>query len=795
MGEFNKEIKISNSLLRLLLVVTCSMSILQVKSQQRQIYVAPNGSDNAAGTIGAPLASLRKAVNNIKNVKDKEVIIELRGGTYQLDTTILLTPAMIGDHKVTIRNYNNEVVILSGNKTLVPGWKKFRDSIYVADVGKGLTIDRLFANDRQLRMARYPDYDSTARVFNGTAEDAIAPARLAGWQHPEGAYFHALHQGEWGDFHYIIKGIDASGEAILEGGWQNNRPSPLHKKLRFVENVFEELNAPNEWFYDRPTGMLYLVPASSADLQKKYSYSFLDDLIVIKGDKEAPVKNIVIQGIRFSGTNRTFMLTREPLLRTDWAIYRGGAILLDGTENVRIADCDFNSLGGNAIFVSNYNQKVQISGNHISDIGASGIAFIGSPNAVRSPSFQYSEFVPYNEQDKQPGPKTQEYPFECTAENNLIHDIGTVEKQVSAVVSDMSSRILVAHNSIYNTPRAGINIGDGCWGGHILEYNDVFNTVLETGDHGAFNSWGRDRFWLPNGATVDSMVALNPKLPFLDVVEPITLRNNRFQCAHGWDIDLDDGSSNYRVYNNLCLEGGIKLREGYDRIVRNNVLVNNSFHPHVWFKNSGDVFSNNIVSADYAPISINDWGSRIDSNFFLQEVSLKAAQGYGTDAHSMHGDPQFVNPGINDYQVKNSSATKKVGFRNFSMNSFGVTGKRLMPLARKPLATGIKIYALTEKGQTSEFLGAIIKNIEGLGERSAAGLPDEDGILVISVKQGSLADSSGLKPRDVIRKINGKEVKDMVQLVATMQVETWHGEADATVIRDQVEKTVLLKLK
>jgi hypothetical protein len=225
------------------------------------------------------------------------------------------------------------------------------------------------------------------------------------------------------------------------------------------------------------------------------------------------------------------------------------------------------------------------------------------------------------------------------------------------------------------------------------------------------------------------------------------------------------------------------------------VLVNNSFHPHVWFKNSGDVFTNNIVSADYAPISINDWGSRIDSNFFLQEVSLTAAQGYGTDLHSMHGDPQFVNPAINDYRVKNSSGAEKIRFRNFSMDNFGVTTKRLAALAKKPAAPGIKIYALKEKGQTSEFLGAIIKNIEGLGERSAAGLPDEDGILVLSVKQGSLADSSGLKPRDVIRKINGKEVKDMVQLVATMQVETWHGEAEATIIRDQVEKTILLKLK
>ncbi len=43
----------------------------------------------------------------------------------------------------------------------------------------------------------------------------------------------------------------------------------------------------------------------------------------------------------------------------------------------------------------------------------------------------------------------------------------------------------------------------------------------------------------------------------------VILRNNRWRCDHGWDIDLDDGSTNYHIYNNLTLNGGIKLREGF----------------------------------------------------------------------------------------------------------------------------------------------------------------------------------------------------------------------------------------
>ena len=56
---------------------------------------------------------------------------------------------------------------------------------------------------------------------------------------------------------------------------------------------------------------------------------------------------------------------------------------------------------------------------------------------------------------------------------------------------------------------------------------------------------------------------------------PSSCANNRWRCDHGWDIDLDDGSSNYIITNNLCLRGGIKNREGYGRVVENNIMVKN----------------------------------------------------------------------------------------------------------------------------------------------------------------------------------------------------------------------------
>ena len=96
--------------------------------------------------------------------------------------------------------------------------------------------------------------------------------------------------------------------------------------------------------------------------------------------------------------------------------------------------------------------------------------------------------------------------------------------------------------SVYDTARAGINIGDGAWGGHLIERCDVFDTVLETHDHGSFNSWGRDRYWRSDHLTASQQaVDAEPNLPFLDAMKTTVIRDSRWRCDHGWDIDLDDG--------------------------------------------------------------------------------------------------------------------------------------------------------------------------------------------------------------------------------------------------------------
>ncbi|NLR62947.1 PDZ domain-containing protein [Chitinophaga varians] len=689
-------------------------------------------------------------------------IIFTQPGTWYLDTTLVITPELAnGNGSIVFMPANTgDSITLSGGQPIKVKWRRWKKGIYKARLDLPYNFDQLYINDEQQVRARYPNYDSSAKHYNGSAADALSPERIKTWKHPQGGYVHALHKGEWGGYHYRIIGVNPDNTLQLEGGYQNNRQMGMHAGHRFVENIFEELDTTREWFYDQPDKTLYYKPAPGTRLSKaSVVVSRLLQVIALKGSADNPVRNVTIANLRFAHTAPTFMDTREPLLRSDWTIYRGGTVLLDGTEHCTIRDCEFDHNGGNAVFVSNYNRHALISGCHIHDAGGSGICFVGNPDAVRSPLFEYNESQPLAAIDTVRGPKTNHYPDSCTAYNNLIYRTGTIEKQTAGVQLSMATNISVLHNTIYDVPRAGINVSEGTFGGHDIAYNDVFNTVLETGDHGAFNSWGRDRYWHPDRRTMDSLTAAHPELILLDAIYTTQLHHNRFRCDHGWDIDLDDGSSNYYIYNNVCLNGGLKLREGFYRTVENNVILNNSFHPHVWFKNSHDIFRHNIVTGPYKPIGIHYWGDEIDNNLFPANTALPTE----TDKHSVSGDAGFVNPIAGDYRVKAASPALRILFNSFSMDSFGVVSPALRQLAKKaPLPVLAQQRLLTTSETT--WLGARIKNIETLGERSAAGLPDDNGVYVISVPDNF---PYQLQAGDVILKVGDTAVEKVKDFLNT----------------------------
>ena len=767
-----------------------------------------SGSDGSAAIVRvSPRDDLYRVLTKARALHDhnptESIAIEFAAGTYRLAVPLILTARDSGSEAapLELRAAPNAKVIFSGGRSLRGlKWLASREGIWRTRVD-GPSFNRLWVDGRLLVRARYPNYDPAKLPFGGVAADATSASRVRQWSHPEGGIIHALSSDRWGSIQIPIEGKGPDGTLRLGSAVGINRTVIPSDSERFVENILEELDAVDEWYFDRKSHWLYFKPPQGVSPARAgFVAGRLETLIELRGSAAARIHDVTVSGLEFRETETTFLKTAEPLLRSDWVFYRGGAILSENAQRIVIRNSRFSELGGNAIVLSGHNRNVAIRGNEIYDIGASGIAFVGRPEAVRSPLFEYQQSQPTEKIDRAPGPQGDAYPADSIAEDNLIHAIGAIEKQSAGVEISMAARITVRHNSIYHVPRAGINVGDGTWGGHVIADNDVFDTVLETGDHGSFNSWGRDRYWSADREEMNRRVAADPALVALDAIASTVIRHNRMRCDHGWDIDLDDGSSNYLIEDNLLLAGGIKLREGFNRVVRNNIMVNNTLPPHVWFANSGDVFEQNVVMSGYQPILMNHWGKSIDFNLFPTADALEHAQGRGTDAHSAAGSARFIDPQAANFAVAADSPALPIGFRNFSMDDFGVVSPLLKARALRPMMPAAFVDKESGLEAPRELLGMTVKSIETLGEQSATGLPSVQGVLVLAVAQDSPADRAGLRSGDVILRIvddqygNSDPTNTAAELAAANAGRRWRGEVVFEIWRQQRKSTEKVQL-
>lgn len=639
--------------------------------------------------------------------------------------------------------------------------------------------DAFYIGQRKYEMARYPKGGDPEAVFGGYAADCVMPEKTCQWADPTGGYIHAMHLHHWGGYTYRIDGKNEDHTLILSGGWQNNRQMGMHEEYRYAENIREEMTCPGEWYFDEKGMELWvrLVPGDDldqAEIAVSSGFFILEDC-----------ENVTVENLTFERGVRTFMDTKEPLLRSDWTIYRGGAVLVKESENCVFDRCVFRDIGSNGVFVDGNCEDIRVTRSHFDHIGASALCFVGWPDSVRSPLFEYNERQSLQDIDLEKGPKSPNYPKNCLVEDCLIEYVGMVEKQATGVEVSMAYGVTVKNCTVCHTSRSGINFSEGTFGGHRIEGCDVFDTVRETGDHGCFNSWGRDRFWGLEG--VDDRDVWQYAL--LDVLSTNVITRSRFRCDRGWDIDLDDGSSDFEITENLCLNGGIKLREGFFRRVRNNIMVNNTLHTHAWYPGSGDVSENNIMFTDYAPYAMPEvWGKQIDGNIFAVAGQLdptpaeNLAAVSGQDGSSVRLDPMFRAPENSDYAPLNPHIR---GFENFP-TEFGVRYAPLRAKADVPQLPMVgKVEAVAEVVR-AQFCRMWVKNIETDGEMSVYGTAGHNGALILAVEDDSPAERRGLAANDVIVAWG----EDAIAGIGDLEGRTLDGQMPVTVLRKQ-KKLVL----
>lgn len=732
--------------------------------KERIIYIDSKSCNEGNGTFRQPFSSLEAAAKHIKTLADeiKSVQIFLREGPYYLKKPIEFTRETIGSREraIKIANYKNELVTVTGATQIMPKWSYYRDGIFAADIGCGRNIDALYADGSRQIMARYPNYEE-GKVLGGYAADAVSQERTKRWKNPKGGYIRALHHAEWGGNSYRIIGKTKENELQYEWVGDNNRGSEMHPVKRMVENIFEELDAPGEWYYNKETGVLYYLPQEDMILETAaFEIVTTEEFIRIQGESpENPISNIHIQGIQFIRSYRTlFTGNYERPLRGDWGIVRAGAIFMENAEHVKIENCLFKEIGGNAVMMSGYQKENTVSGSDFLHIGATGVLIAGKSCAVRDASNYDDDNHKTNISDFVPGPATEDYPREVIIEDNYFYDIGTFEKQTAAVCMSVSESVTVRKNTVHHTSRAGINVHDGTFGGHVIEGNDLFDCVTETADHGPINCWGRDRYWsVPQHDAMGYFGKDKRAFALLDARKTSIIRGNRVFATYAFGIDIDDGASNYDIYNNLCIGVGIKLRDGFDRRVHNNVLIGSNLEHHMSFAYNHDLIYSNIICSPKIcnNVCINEDATTFFSYNTYWNMGHEIKDLPQPDYKSIVADPIFMDFQKGDYRIHKESPALRQGFLNFPMSDKDF-GRAEAP---KP-PRFIYVEGVTEE-KSYRFFDVLLSNITGEGMRSAAGLPDLHGVFILEREVLGLFCKLGLPigVGDVIREIDGKVVR------------------------------------
>ena len=269
---------------------------------------------------------------------------------------------------------------------------------------------------------------------------------------PRGALFFVWRPSRWANWMFEVADFDSTTRNFTfgRGGNQGARGANEGGDW-FVENAFEELDHPGEFYFDKSTSKLYLyhngtgAPPESASVVVPH----LRTLVNVSGTQWAPVTNVTARGITFTATRYTYMDPHGVPSAGDWALDRVGAIFLQGTESVTFENCTFDRLDGNGVMVSGYNRHATISRSDFSFLGGNAIAAWGYTNETDTdpgrPGVKLAN-APEAGVDGTDG----EHPRYTTVVGNVAREVGLYEKQSSFFVQAKTAQSNITGNVFFN---------------------------------------------------------------------------------------------------------------------------------------------------------------------------------------------------------------------------------------------------------------------------------------------------------------------------------------------------------
>ena len=386
----------------------------------------------------------------------------------------------------------------------------------------GMTYDTTDGSHSQVRFDRYKN-----------ATGAIIVAwRAQGWFN--NMYEVAAHDKEKHTFSWTKGGFQGGRGWQLNGKTGAIDPTPPF----YIVNVFEELDIPNEFYFDAASKKLYIFwneTDASPPASVKFVVPTLRRLITVVGTQGKPAEDIAIRGLGFRDAHHTYMDPWGVPSGGDWALHRGGSVFMEGTHRTVVQGNLFRRVDGNALFLSGYNRDAVLDSNEFNFVGDTAMAAWG-----------YTD-----EHDGTGG----DQPRGTIVSNNVCHELGVFQLQSSCWFQAKTAQTTLKDNLFFNGPRAGINFNDGFGGGNVVDGNLIWNQCRQSGDHGPINSWDRQLFWtdVRDGSHKPGW---NPA--YSEITRNVIIAN--YGGSQGFDND--DGSSWYDIHHNVIYGEGLKQDYG-----------------------------------------------------------------------------------------------------------------------------------------------------------------------------------------------------------------------------------------
>ncbi|GAB3900069.1 hypothetical protein GCM10029964_086900 [Kibdelosporangium lantanae] len=282
------------------------------------IYVSPNGNDATSGIwTGRPVRTPQRArelVRALTPAMNRDIVVSLADGTYPMTSPLALDVRDSGNngHNVVWKAAPGARPVLSGG-VRITGWTRSGD-MWSAPVPPGLRTRQFYVNGVRAQRASGPLPVKVKTISKGYETDTPV---MDNWRNPKDIEFvYREGLGGWTVPRCPVAAISPTQITMAQPCWDNTdkrlprtssqawnlvgRPK-LHVTPTAVENAFELLDSPGEWYLDSALNKVFYRPRPGEDLlTANVVVPVLESLLSVTGTASDPVHNVVFDGLQFS---------------------------------------------------------------------------------------------------------------------------------------------------------------------------------------------------------------------------------------------------------------------------------------------------------------------------------------------------------------------------------------------------------------------------------------------------------------------------------------------------------------